>query len=67
MPSLRQETAPVTAMGGRGTLDTSIWWASVLMNSDKICASVNCGLPKSITWRNTQYILTMDQSDAGSA
>ena len=40
MPSDRQDTALVTAIGGRAW--TSILYASVLMNSDRIFASVNC-------------------------
>ena len=47
MPSLRHETALVTAIGG--FLVCSILCASVWMNSDRILPSVNCGYPKSMT------------------
>ena len=41
MPSIRHDTALVTAIGGLTA--TSILYASVLMNSLRMAASVNCG------------------------
>ena len=50
MPSDRHDTALVTAIGGRAW--TSILYASVLMNSDRIFASVNCaGRPQTMSWQ----------------
>ncbi|BAS73914.1 Os01g0703800 [Oryza sativa Japonica Group] len=53
IPSLRHDTAFVTAIGG--LCDTSILYASVLMNSLKIFASVYCGYPKSIISSSNSY------------
>lgn len=53
IPSLRQDTAFVTAMGGLCV--TSILYASVLINSLRILASVYWGYPKSIISSSNSY------------
>ena len=45
MPSERHDTAPVTAIGGRGAALASSLCACVVMNSLRMFASVNCGCP----------------------
>lgn len=53
MPSILQDTALVTAMGGLCV--SSILYASVLMNSLRILASVYWGYPKSIISSRSSY------------
>mmetsp|Transcript_28823 Transcript_28823/g.73509 ORF Transcript_28823/g.73509 Transcript_28823/m.73509 type:complete len:285 (-) Transcript_28823:647-1501(-) len=66
MPSTRHDTALVTAMGGF-TAD-SILYASVLIYSLRILASVNCGYPKSMTSSSSSYTMTkLSRNDSSSS
>mmetsp|Transcript_27381 Transcript_27381/g.74055 ORF Transcript_27381/g.74055 Transcript_27381/m.74055 type:complete len:220 (-) Transcript_27381:745-1404(-) len=65
IPSLRHDTALVTAIGGFTC--TSILCASVLMYSLRMAASVNWGYPKSMTSSSSSYAITkLSRKDSSS-